>query len=97
MIIRIVKMAFREDAAQDFLNLFETVRPQIRSMAGCRELRLLREKSEGNVFFTWSLWDSEAYLEQYRNSALFRNTWSQTKALFAERAAAWTVEEVNLD
>ena len=40
------------------------------------------------VFFTYSVWDSPAHLDAYRNSELFRTTWAKTKAWFADRAQA---------
>ncbi|MBL7795100.1 MAG: antibiotic biosynthesis monooxygenase, partial [Saprospiraceae bacterium] len=38
-----------------------------------------------------SIWDDEAALERYRESELFQATWERTKALFAEKAEAWSV------
>ena len=94
MIKRIVKMTFREEKIEEFLVLFEEIHDLIRHFDGCRHLELWRSKDPANVFFTYSLWESEAALEAYRRSHLFRNTWSRTKALFAGRAEAWSVEVV---
>jgi heme-degrading monooxygenase HmoA len=47
------------------------------------------------VLFTFSIWDSEAALENYRQSDLFRDTWAKTKALFAEKAEAWSMVMMN--
>lgn len=90
MIVRIVKMHFREEAVETFLRLFNKTNAKISTFPGCEKLQLLRLENNGNVFFTYSYWDSEEALTKYRNSELFREIWSQTKILFQEKAEAWT-------
>ncbi len=94
MIKRIVKLTFRPDAVNDFLDLFQNNRSTIAGFEGCHHLELLREHPEGTVFFTLSHWESEQTLEAYRHSDFFRDTWAKTKKLFAERPEAWTVTVV---
>ncbi|MFN0176064.1 MAG: putative quinol monooxygenase [Saprospiraceae bacterium] len=96
MIKRIVKLSFREETVQKFVvEVFENSKTQIRAFEGCRHMELLRHKTRPNVFFTLSIWDDETALEAYRASALFAETWAKTKALFAEKAEAWTVELID--
>lgn len=96
MIKRIVKMTFREDAVPVFLNdVFDRSKAQIRAFPGCRHMELLRHTRRPNVLFTLSYWDSEEALDTYRNSELFARTWEKTKALFAERAEAWSAEVID--
>lgn len=92
MIKRIVKLTFAKDKAADFLVIFEEMKHQIRGFEGCRHLELWRSRADANVFFTMSIWDSEAHLDEYRQSEVFVRTWQRTKALFAERAEAWSVD-----
>lgn len=91
MIIRLVKMTFRADGVADFEQLFEKHHLQIRKFPGCTHLQLLRD---GNVFFTYSHWNSAHDLEKYRNSALFKTVWPATKALFEKPAEAWSTEQL---
>lgn len=86
-------MSFRKEATADFQNIFEKYKEQIRAAEGCRHLSLLREIPDGAVFFTYSQWDDESFLEKYRHSIIFAEVWPQTKALFALPAEAWTVKE----
>lgn len=98
MIIRFVKMTFQHDKVDHFLILFDQNKGLIRNFPGCNHLELLRDIAKPTVFFTYSKWDSEDTLNQYRNSLLFANVWSQTKLLFADKPEAWSVEltaEVN--
>lgn len=93
MIVRIVKMTFRPEEVPAFLELFDARKQQIRHFEGCTYLELWRETGKDNVFFTYSHWEGEAALDHYRFSAFFKDTWSRTKALFAEKAQAWSVEQ----
>ena len=89
-------MTFREEDVQTFISaVFDQSKARIRAFEGCRHMELLRHKSRPNVLFTLSYWDDETALEAYRASALFADTWAKTKALFAEKAEAWTVELID--
>ena len=89
-------MTFRNEAVQTFITeVFEQSKTRIRAFEGCRHMELVRHKTSPNLLFTLSIWDDEAALENYRASALFADTWAKTKALFAEKAEAWTVEVID--
>ena len=93
MIIRIVKMTFEPQKVNDFLVIFNESKQLIRNMKGCSHLELLNDINSTNIYFTYSYWNSETDLDNYRNSELFTNVWSKTKALFSAKAEAWSVEQ----
>ena len=92
MFTRIVKMSFQEDKVDQFLANFDKNKALIRGFSGCHQLKLLRDKTSPNVFFTYSIWESEEHLEAYRNSDLFKGVWANTKILFNDKPAAWSVD-----
>ncbi len=94
MITRIVRMHFRPGEREAFLDIFNASKHLIRQMDGCQHLRLYNEAGRPDVFFTFSVWASAAHLEAYRNSKLFEETWAATKALFADKPQAWSMEEL---
>ncbi len=92
MVTRVVKMTFRPEQAENFLKIFyNTQRVIIHQFEGCLKLELLRDSVNPNQYFTLSYWRTEEDLESYRKSAYFRRTWPEVRALFAERAEAWTL------
>ena len=94
MFVRIVKMSFQPEKIEEFLNNFNSKKEFIRNSPGCRLLELYRDKTNPNIFFTYSYWDTEQDLENYRNSDLFKGVWAQTKVLFNDRPFAWSVDKV---
>jgi len=94
MLIRIVKMDFKSDKIVDFLELFNCHKTKIRAFAGCQFLELYQDKNNPNIFFTYSFWEDEQALKNYRNSKLFFQVWSQTKLLFNNKPEAWSVDKV---
>ena len=97
MVKRTVKLTFRAELVPDFMSIFEESKEKIRAFDGNLHLELLRDLAQPNVLFTLSFWENEQALENYRASELFNTTWARTKALFAEKAAAWTVEVVGME
>jgi quinol monooxygenase YgiN len=89
MITRIVKMSFMPEKAEQFKQLFEQYKMQIANAEGCISLRMMQERNT-TIFFTYSEWKDEEYLEQYRRSELFTMVWSQTKSCFNAKPQAWT-------
>ncbi|MDO9595903.1 MAG: antibiotic biosynthesis monooxygenase family protein [Lutibacter sp.] len=94
MFIRIVKMNFKESNIALFLENFNQNKEKIRNFKGCSLLELYRDKNDTNTFFTYSYWESEADLEAYRNSELFKVVWGKAKVLFNNKAEAWSVDKV---
>ena len=94
MFVRIVKMSFDPLKIDEFLANFDAKKQYIRSFNGCEFLELYRDKENPNVFFTYSYWKSEADLDNYRHSELFKNVWAQTKVLFNGKPEAWSVDKL---
>ncbi len=88
-------MTFQPELVPTFLEVFESSKQKIRTREGCQHLELLRDAHAPNVLFTLSYWESEDFLNAYRNSELFETTWAKTKILFAEKPKAWSMEMVS--
>lgn len=94
MFVRIVKMRFQEDKIEAFLAKFNQVKEKIRGFEGNHFLELYQDKNDHRIFFTYSYWETEENLEKYRNSTLFKEVWSYTKAFFSDKPEAWSVEKL---
>ena len=95
MIIRIVRLSFKPEHISDFKNVFYTNEKHIASFPGCSSVTLLQDKKNPEVFFTYSLWDKEESLEQYRKSDLFNQVWGTVKPLFNDKPQAWSCDKLN--
>ncbi|MCV9934417.1 antibiotic biosynthesis monooxygenase [Flavobacterium sp. LS1R47] len=94
MFVRIVKMSFHEDKIPAFMENFDGVKNKIRNAPGNRFLELYQDKDNKNIFFTYSYWETEADLENYRQSELFNTVWTFTKTLFNAKPEAWSVDKL---
>lgn len=93
MIVRIVQMTFQPDKTALFEQVFEESKQTIIAFPGCLHVEMLQDVNNPNKYFTYSHWNSEADLNHYRESAFFAITWKNTKALFADKAQAWSLEQ----
>ena len=91
-IIRIVKMQLQEEHLASFLMLFDENKEKIRAFSGCTHLEMLQDRNNPYIIFTYSHWNDENDLENYRHSNLFKNIWKQVKPLFSRKTEAWSLE-----
>lgn len=90
MIHRIVIMTFKPEMVETFMEVFDASKFHIRNFPGCCGLKLLKTTNKTGQLSTFSLWESEEALNNYRNSALFIETWAKTKILFSEKPVAFS-------
>ena len=86
-------MTFEEEKVGDFLQIFEDSKKKIRAFEGCLHLELMKDFNATNVFYTYSHWEGEEQLDEYRHSELFESTWAKTKQLFADRPMAFSMKK----
>lgn len=87
-------MKFRPEEVEIFRALFSERKATIAAFDGCCHLELWQDAGDETIFCTYSHWESEAHLNRYRFSEFFKDTWGHTRALFAEKAEAWSVRRV---
>ena len=87
-------MSFAPDKTNNFLSLFNDAKEKIASVEGIISLELVRDLDNKNIFFTISKWENDFFLEKYRKSKLFRETWTKTKVFFNDKPDAWSTESI---
>jgi quinol monooxygenase YgiN len=92
MLIRIVRMTFREGQTEAFLSIFSQSKENIRQFPGCLHLELWQDIHQPYIYSTYSHWESEAALNAYRQSELFTATWAQTKVLFSDKPQVFSMQ-----
>jgi heme-degrading monooxygenase HmoA len=95
MLVRIVKLGIDTKHIKAFLTNFESSKKSIRGFEGCQFLELYQEQDNKNVFFTYSYWNSETDLNNYRHSDLFQGIWAKTKPMFNAKPEAWSVNKLH--
>lgn len=90
MIVRIVELSIREEELDVAKALLAAVAPRVRSFNGCTHLRILFDIHQPHHITTYSHWNSEDDLNNYRASLVFKDFWGKIKPLFAEAPRAWS-------
>ena len=93
MITRIVKLEFQEDRLQAFLDHFEEVKWSVASFPGCKGMKLMQDMKNPCLIMTYSHWENEEALENYRLSPLFQSIWPTIKPWFSAKPEAWSLSE----
>lgn len=96
MITRIVKLSISSHHCDDFIAFFNEHKATINNFNGCIHVELLKEEESENIFFTYSHWENNQALENYRNSTIFESIWKKTKTFFNDRPEAWSLNKIDL-
>jgi len=94
MITRIVRMKVAPENVITFQNYFKESFTKIRNFSGCCDLSLHTDINDKGVVITFSRWESEAHLNDYRDSDVFKSTWEKVKPLFIAKPEAFSMEEL---
>ena len=94
MITRIVKLSIKKNHINDFAAFAEKIKTTIQGFDGCNELKILQNNYNPEIFMTYSIWDNEAALNEYRKSDFFRNIWPKAKLWFSAKPKAETYSTV---
>ena len=84
-------MTFKPENIDGFKEIFGVYQKQIRAFDGCSGVDLMKDLNNECVYFTLSFWNTEEDLNSYRESYIFKNTWSKVKPMFSEKAEAWSL------
>lgn len=90
--IRIVKLTFEENKITEFLTFFDSIKHIVNNFPGCNGMKLLQDIHNPAIIMTYSLWEGEQDLENYRVSPEFQRIWGTIKPWFATKAEAWSVD-----
>lgn len=94
MLVRIVKLDIKKENIAKFEAIFAETKAYIRNSEGCLLLELFQDNRNPSLFFTYSHWEDESFLEKYRQSVFFRDVWGRTKQLFDAPPEAWSVHKL---
>ena len=84
-------MSFELEKVEKFKSIYELNWHKIKGFEGCLHVELLQDRYSPSIFFTYSNWESENHLNNYRESILFKTVWASTKVLFNQKPEAWTL------
>ncbi len=90
MLIRIVRMYFKEEHTKDYLQIFEDTKEGIRNFDGCLRLELLQDHNQEHILTTYSYWRDKKALDNYKSSGFFMENWARTKKLFSAKPMAFS-------
>ncbi len=91
MLHRIVRMEFSEATKDEFSKIFYAKKPFIETFDGCESVELMEDQDNPLVLYTLSIWQADDFLQQYRQSPLFIETWKNVKPLFSAKAQAFSL------
>ncbi len=89
-VIRIVRMHIAPDHIDQVRETFREIKHSVRNFPGCHYVALWEDVAQPGHIMTYSIWESEAHLEAYRRSDVFRRNWTLLKCHFAGPPEAWT-------
>jgi heme-degrading monooxygenase HmoA len=87
-------MHFTEAGVEEFLEIFNRHKEDIRNFPGCEHLQLLKDAEDDCCYTTLSHWDKPQSLENYRKSELFGKVWGRVKTLILRKNTSLFFKEI---
>lgn len=87
-------MTFAEERCHEFEHTFSVKKQDIKAFEGCVDVELKKDINNPCIYFTLSKWKNENYLNHYRASAFFKETWSNVRKGFTAKPEAWSLSEI---
>ncbi len=94
MILRVVKLKVDERKLEAFKLFMTNLHNEKLRLPGCLHFDFFHDKRNKNVYFSYTIWESEKYLRHYRKSELFKEVIQTLRSLCIEEPQAWTIENV---
>ncbi len=92
--VRLVKLKFRTGKKEAFILTFKAHEMIMKEVEGCNHIELWQDHHNADTMMTYSIWDSERHLNNYRRSETFHHVWSIVKPFFAEPAQVTNLGKV---
>jgi len=94
MITRIIKFKIEPVNADDFKQFIASIKDDFSTIKGCKNMEILNDKEDKDVYFMYTIWDTEFKLNQYRKSEINKTLWSKLQEWSKKEPQAWTVENI---
>jgi quinol monooxygenase YgiN len=94
MITRIIKFKIDPVNTDDFKQFIALIRKDFSSIKGCKNIEILNDKEDKDVYFMYTIWETESMLNKYRKSELNKTLWTNLNQWSVKEPQAWTVENV---
>lgn len=88
-------MKIKESEISNYTKFIGSVQNDIRNFEGCEHLKILNDINDKTIFFSYSYWQDEESLENYRKSDFFQSIWPEIKQWFVAKPEAWSLNKVD--
>ncbi|MCK5822505.1 MAG: antibiotic biosynthesis monooxygenase [Bacteroidales bacterium] len=94
MITRIIKFKIDTVNTDEFKQFFTLRKNDFSKIEGCKNMEILNDKEDKDVYFMYTIWETEFKLNKYRKSELNKTLWTKLNVWSVKEPQAWTVENV---
>ncbi len=94
MILRVVKMKVDTNKVELFERFMNNLREEKLNLDGCLHFDYFHEKGNLNIYYSYTIWESDKHFRVYKKSDLFKEVTSTLNALCQIEPMAWTIENV---
>jgi quinol monooxygenase YgiN len=82
------------DKIEPFKRFMGILSEEKQKMEGCVHHDFFSDKQYVNVYYSYTIWESQTYLKKYKKNPLFKEVTKTLTSLCLAEPHAWTVENV---
>ncbi len=94
MILRVVKLKVDPRKMEAFQLFMENLHDEKLRLNGCLHFDFFNERQNPNIFYSYTIWEHEKFLKQYKKTDLFKEVVQTLRELCIDEPQAWTIQNV---
>ncbi len=87
-------MTLKEAHVDSFKKRIPIISIEVRRVSGCMHNDIFRDKNKDNVFYSYTIWNSEEDIEKYLNSQYYKEIWNDLWDYFKIEPQAWKIDNI---
>ena len=94
MIIRVVKIPIKDASINSFIKRIPIISNEVRRVSGCIHNDIFRDKMKENIFYSYTIWNSDEDIEKYLGSQYYKDIWGDLWDYFEGTPKSWKIDNI---
>lgn len=78
----------------DFVKYMNSIKNEFTNIEGCKQLEVLQDKYNNDIYFIYTIWKNDRFLNKFRKSKFNKEFWNKVNEMSISAPQVWSVENI---